>query len=527
MNDKGKMGMSAGRDDGNTAEEAVRQAPQRRKSARPGKIAYVSMDDLDFNPAAFRGREKGKKNYKKVLKVTGIALLMVFAALGCSYAGITYFYTNHFIQGTSINGYDCSGLTAYEAEQVLADAVENYSIVVSARDQEDQVIYGSDIDYTYISTGEVLELLKEQNPFQWIQGFLHTTSYTVSHETTFDRSLLEAELLSLDCAQEENQVEAENAYVAYNNTEFVIMPETEGSELNVKAAYTVLSEAILNNSSSVDFDTVGEDVYETADVTSDSSQLQTLVNSYNNLTSASITYTIGSETVTLDGSTIESWLSYDEKGQPVTDDAAFESYVATFVAQLAATYDTVGTTRTFTSTSGRTVSVYGSAYGWQIDQASETAQLLEEIQSGTVTTREPVYSMTANSRGTNDLGNTYIEVDLSEQHMYYYQNGSIVFESDFVSGLASNSGRKTPEGIYTLYYKTSPSVLKGDGYEQAVTYWMPFNGGIGFHDATWRSSFGGSIYLTNGSHGCINLPLSSAAELYELITYNVPIICFY
>ncbi len=69
----------------------------------------------------------------------------------------------------------------------------------------------------------------------------------------------------------------------------------------------------------------------------------------------------------------------------------------------------------------------------QIDQASEVAQLTQEIQSGTQTTREPVYSMTANAHGYNDIGNTYIEVDLSEQHMYFYQNGEDIFESDIVS----------------------------------------------------------------------------------------------
>ena len=161
-------------------------------------------------------------------------------------------------------------------------------------------------------------------------------------------------------------------------------------------------------------------------------------------------------------------------------------------------------------------------------------QLANEISTGAQITRDPVYSMTANSRGYNDLGNTYIEVDLSSQHMYYYQNGSIIFDSDIVSGNMSYADRQTPEGIFTLYNKKSPDVLRGaqkpDGtyeYEQPVTFWMPFNGGIGFHDATWQPYFGGDRYLTGGSHGCINLPYDSAAALYSIIQYNVPIICFY
>ena len=101
--------------------------------------------------------------------------------------------------------------------------------------------------------------------------------------------------------------------------------------------------------------------------------------------------------------------------------------------------------------------------------------------------------MRANAHGINDLGDTYIEVDLTEQYMWYYQNGNIIFQSEIVSGLPSDPDRKTPPGLFTLNSKSSPSVLRGEmtangtySYEQPVTYWMPFNGGIGFHDADWQ-----------------------------------------
>jgi lipoprotein-anchoring transpeptidase ErfK/SrfK len=358
-------------------------------------------------------------------------------------------------------------------------------------------------------------------------------SYTIEANTTFDKQLLETELKSLSCAQEENQVAPENAYVAYNDTGFEIVPETEGSELQIKQAYQALTEAISNSMSSIDFDAC-ESVYASAAVTSSSQELQDTLEAYNNFAQASITYTFGDETVTLDGNTIRDWLEFDEKGELVKDDASFQQHVTDFVAQLASQYDTVGTSRAFTATNGRTVYVYGSAYGWKIDKDAEAEQLMSEIRSGTQTTRDPVYSMTANSRGYNDFGNTYIEVDMGIQHMYYYQNGSLIFESDIVTGLMSDPERQTPEGVYTLYWKKSPDVLRGalqeDGtyeYETPVTYWMPFNGGIGFHDATWQPYFGGDRYLTGGSHGCINMPYDKAATLYDIIQYGVPIICFY
>ncbi len=501
-----------------------------RKSARPRKITYVPIGDEELENTVL----PVKKNHKK-LKVTGIVAAMLVVTAGCAYAGISYYYADRFFEGTVINGVDCSGKTALEAEQAIAKKVEDYSIEISARNLDPQMIEGSKINYKYASDGKILKLLKAQKPYKWVLGYIEPVTHTMETHTTFDRDLLETQLKELSCAKEENQVSPENAYVAFNDQQssFEIVPETQGSKLLLKKAYMTLDEAITENKRNVDFNTTG-DVYASAEVKSDSPELQQTVDAYNNFAKASITYTFGEETVTLDGNTIKTWLQFDEKGQLLQDEASFQQRVVEFVAQLAAQHDTVGTERSFNTTSGRTVSVYGSAYGWKIDQAAEAAQLTQEIRSGTQTAREPVYSMRANSYGYNDLGSTYIEVDLSAQHLYYYQNGQIILDSDFVSGNMAYADRQTPSGIFTLYYKKSPDILRGPKlpngkyeYETPVTYWMPFNGGIGFHDATWRSDFGGEDYLSNGSHGCINMPYDSAAALYDLIQYDVPIVCFY
>ena len=174
--------------------------------------------------------------------------------------------------------------------------------------------------------------------------------------------------------------------------------------------------------------------------------------------------------------------------------------------------------------------VSGGAYGWLIDQNAENEQLLSILKDGRQVEREPVYAQTAATRENCDMGNSYVEADLSRQHLWMYRDGVVILESDFVSGDTSK-GNTTPAGAYALYYKTSPFVLKsdtpGDSYETPVTYWMPFNGGIGFHDANWRGAFGGNIYTYSGSHGCVNLPNWAAAQMYENIEAGYPIICYY
>ena len=495
------------------------------RSARPTKIAYVPISEEELDEKIVPIQKKKHKG----LKVTGIIAAILAVTAGCAYGAVTYYYADRFFEGTYINGIDCSNKTAYEVEQAIASTVEAYSIEVTSRNQDPQTISGSQIGYQYMSDGEVLNLLKQQKPYEWVRGFMETRSYNTQENVTFDKTLLQNEVKALNCAQPENQVEPENAYVAMNGDEFTIVPETEGSKLKVKEAYKALDAAISGSQTSIDLGST-PDVYAVAAVTSEDSTLQATRDAYNNYTKASITYTFGDQTVTLDGSTLKNWLQFDEKGQLVQDDASFTQHVKDFVAQLASEHNTVGTTRSFNTTSGRTVSVYGSAYGWKIDQDAEAAQLTEEIRTGTQTTREPVYSMRANAYGYNDIGSTYIEVDLSSQHMYYYQGGSIIFDSDIVSGDIRYDDRATPPGIFTLYYKKSPDVLRGakkpDGtyeYETSVT----FNGGIGFHDATWQAYFGGDRYTYAGSHGCINMPLDAAATLYSIIDTNVPIVCFY
>jgi hypothetical protein len=110
---------------------------------------------------------------------------------------------------------------------------------------------------------------------------------------------------------------------------------------------------------------------------------------------------------------------------------------------------------------------------------------------------------------------TYADVNLTTQKMFFVKDGVKVLETDIVTGAPSMA---TPPGTFRVQGKSSPAVLVGPGYRSPVTYWMAFNGGIGFHDATWQSSFGGKRYLTNGSHGCINMPLAAAKTLYAYLS---------
>ena len=172
--------------------------------------------------------------------------------------------------------------------------------------------------------------------------------------------------------------------------------------------------------------------------------------------------------------------------------------------------------------------VQDNEYGYRIDQDAEVAQLLEDLKSGTAVTREPIYSKNGMQRnGTDDLVGSYIEVSLDAQHLWLYKDGSLVTETDIVSG--SPSKEETYRGAWPIAYKASPFTLSSEenGYSVEVKYWMPFVYGQGLHDANWQSAFGGDRYRTgNGSHGCINLPEDQAALIYNTIDGGYPIIIY-
>lgn len=242
----------------------------------------------------------------------------------------------------------------------------------------------------------------------------------------------------------------------------------------------------------------------------------------------SVTYQLpNNQTEVLDGLTIATWVN-GSQGLTVSVDAA---KVAAYVQGLRNKYDTPAGTQTWQSADGTTKSIK-TDYGWHIDQAKETEALIANIQSLQSVTREPVYASRAAQTEMPQWGKTFVEIDISSQHVYFYQDGNCVWDSKCVTGTATDPDRATPTGVFALKYKQRDRVLRGrinpqtgkPSYESPVAYWMPFNGNIGLHDANWRSSFGGNIYLKSGSHGCINLPPKNAKTLYELITPGTVIV---
>ncbi len=479
----------------------------------------------------------------------------VFFAAALSMVSLAEEGADTFVTGTRVNGIGIGGLDVEEAkERIEGFYAGEYTLSIRKQGGGQDQIKGTDIDYKVTVPQELSAILDAQNASGRNSGPSVDNTHTLAMTGTFSQEKLAAAIQALSCISGADITVTSDAHIsAYAEGEpFTIIPAVQGNNVDVEKTTALITQAVQSGETSVDLEASG--CYYTVSVWETSPELTALCDAMNRLREREIQYVFGENRESLSGEVMAAWITGSQGGVLSFDQAKITAYVT----ELAARYDTAGTARTFTTVSGAEKQLTGP-YGWKIDVAGETAALTQLIQmtalsgggqaegtgeasaqtdgtaapawNGNILEREPVYSAAAAARGT-DWGTTYAEVDLTGQHVYMIKDGAVVWDAPCVTGNLSK-GYDTPAGIYSLAYKQKDKVLRGaklaDGsyeYESPVDYWMPFNGGIGFHDANWRGEFGGAIYKTNGSHGCVNLPPSKAAALYELVYKGMPVICY-
>ena len=477
-----------------------------------------AIDELEENPDLKKHRRR---------KAVRRGLLIIVALVVLAYAGVAVYFMSHFLPFTTINGNDFSGKNESQVHSFMQDQVNNYTLTLKESDGGTEIIDGTDISLEYVKDDSVGKLLKSQNVFLWIQSLWEHPEITASVGVKYDQDKLDKVIENLVCMKPEEQVESVAAHPEFQNTEFVIVEEVVGTQIDTEKFHTEVHNAIEGFIPELDMKEAG--CYILPKYVKDSPEVAAARDTMNQYLRANITYDFNPFTEVVDASVISQWVTVDAEMNVTFNQDSVRGYIAS----LAEKYDTYGKPRSFVTGLGNTVEVTGGNFGWRIDQEAEYAALTANIQNGETVTREANYANRGLSHDVNDFGNTYVEVDLTNQHMFFFQNGQCVLQSDIVTG-NPNEGNATPQGTYTLAYKQKDTVLRGpkqpDGtykWESPVSYWMPFNGGIGLHDAPWRSSFGGSIYVGGGSHGCVNLPPDVAAQLYGYVDAGTPVICHY
>ena len=500
-----------------TVEEAVENPEE--MTAEETSTEETTIEDSEA--------EEEPKKSRKALKIVAISVLATLCVLAAVYFLVAKKYSECFLMGTFVNGTDCSGMTVDEVGDLLQKQVEEYVLTIEGANVQKEEIKGTDIGIVYIGYKELKESFDAQSPYAWPKALFDTNEITVEIDFEYDTKKLEERIATLECLKPENQIVAVAATVIYQDGKFVIQDESYGTQIDTEKFKEVIVGAVASIGTKVNIEESG--CYIQPRFTKDSAEVIAARDEMNKYLTASITYSFDNVVVTLDNSQVYQWISVDENMAPVISTDGVKAFAKTLESK----YNTSNRGGQITTPTGKVADVALAGYGRTIGVDAETEQLIAEIKEGKTVTREPIFSRNATPEGQTIWGSTYIEVDISAQHMWYIVNGQVAFETDVVTGKKGQND--TPTGTYTILEKIKGKYLRGrlvngkPSYITWVDYWMRVTwSGIGFHDASWQNGiFGGDRYVTNGSHGCINMPPAKAAELYGMISKGTVVVIHY
>lgn len=473
-----------------------------------------------------KGKKRKKKKQKKILIGVYLSLILLLG-VAAAYIWRSNYYKVHFYQDTWINGQDCSDMTAGQVKNLLQEKISEYALNITTKEGETYTVTGPQFHLTYVDDGGVDQLLADQKPLEWILHAFKGGKYEVSANATYEEESVEPILRSLPFMNE--AVQPQDAALQETADGYTIVPEVEGNALDEEKVISLVQDAIKNDTTELSL--ADQDCYLKPSVYQNDESLNQQMNTLNSLTGAKLTYTVKGTTSTINHEVLKSWLVQDENGNYSIDESKEEE----FIDQLADQIDTYGKTRKFTTHDGAQITLATNKYGWQVDREKSLENLKEALAEGKQQEMELSYSHKAKGTSDNDLGDVYVEISIDKQTMWCYKNGQLVVETPVVTGDISKEGRATPKnGCWPIFWKTTEYTMNGPKdengtpeYTAFVHYWMPFNGGVGIHDLASRGdNFGGDIYKTNGSHGCINTPLEAAKTIYETVSVGTPVIVY-
>ena len=472
---------------------------------------------------------------KKAIWITiSILILIPVLLVGGCYAAVRYQFKDTFMPGIFINGCYAADYTPEELNSELKKNTEYPDFTIRDKDVNEYTFSLEEIKYDQDYLSQIKKIHASQSVVSLAKWFVGEDvtfdEMTIEPERTYDADILHSYLDSLPCLEDNSDPTGKIVEIRRNHNGYYLYDETRNLLSHEKASKAIeetLSKGIY------EIDLFDSGCYIEVDHTS---QMKDALEKWEELSQyveSVITYEFGERTEVVDGSVISGFIATDEKGELLYDESGSlyldEAKIKEYVKKLAEKYNTVNKPREFKATRGERVTVYTGTYGYKLDEKAEFEYLSSMIKRKNRLTRKPEFSQKAFTEEyslNDDIGKTYIEIDMTNQKMYYYQNGRCLIDTPVVTGNTS-LGRGTPEKVCYVYGKERNRVLRGEGYASFVNFWMPVYGGVGIHDATWRGSYGGKIYRTNGSHGCINTPYKEVSKLYEMVEIGTPVIIFY
>jgi len=462
--------------------------------------------------------------HKRGIEIAGgiVGLL----AVGYIATSLTLQHNQKFLMNTQIAGVDVSGKTADQVTDQVSHALEHrtYHVV-----EHGQAIYSFNSKSAGISIDtqhDLQKLAKHQNYWSWPLALMNSASADDSVRlgklNVSSASMQQLVNQIMKTAGNTKRTKTENAKLVYKNDQVAIQKEVQGTEINTKALKIVVKKALADGKTSINL----KDAYVKPTLTSTSKALTTAKTKAQPYAKEVAKYNINGHKFQIPNNTILGWIQVDKAGQVTLN----QKSVLAYVNKLNDKYHTYHTTRTFKSTMRGTVKINGGLFGWSIKTKKEAAALSKQVLAGKDFSRTPIISGSGYHNKKTDIGNTYIEVDKQNQHMWVYVNGKVKVSTDVVTG--KPGAHATTTGVWNLWSKQRHATLRGQNdngssYTQPVAYWMPFDDtGEGIHDSPWQPQYGGTWYKSHGSHGCVNTPPSVVGKVYDAVPVGTPVVVF-
>lgn len=504
---------------------------------------------------------------KKGFKILGMFLAIGLVFFAGIYVLLARYYTDGFPCFTWINGVYCTGKSVEELNNELVAQYEYHDFKINGANGEVLVITPEDVDLKVDYTRSLNEFLDNSNPYAWGVNVFRNLVVTYEPEITFDRSRLFDKVSKWEIFEEKDRpivtIVKNDGYELINEKQMVPDKETILDAVNI---------AFDSGKTELDL-AEKEGCYKELPLSEKDEQLIKIFDKLDAVQNCGITYSVMGMDIPADKKTVSGWILtdkdlyaaeeeeiskkspgsglfiaggreiadleeegvfneegflFDTEGNPIVS----ERKMYEFLQNLADTYDTSWCLDNYRNGTGNQIVIRDNSKGngalFEIDDEFDylKAAFLGNTKEKPVKRELALVNGIVTYDASEKLGNTYIEVNMGKQELYYYVDGVLSMEMPVVTGNV-NRGRGTPTGIYNVYNKRYHTYLRGVDYVSYVNYWLGVNKGVGIHDANWRSKFGEEIYKRDGSHGCINCPEAQVGQLWEVVEVGTPVVLYY
>lgn len=462
---------------------------------------------------------------KNAFRILIILIMLTIIVPGLSYIGLAYYYRDTYSYGTVINGIYATGKTPEEVNGELVKGEDYSTLYIGLEDKIYDVksdTIGYSIDYL-----EPLKLYKQmQNPYLWIENVLDgMKNRDVRPKVTYDEDALRK---VMDDISPQRLGEPFVCEIEYSEDGY-ILNDNKARQYDYDKCVSMVKEAIGRGQLYVILDdTCLKDISYTEEEQR-SRQMYGLIEGYHG---TAVTIKLEDTDIKLNNAELDSLLCRDEDGMPMLSDSGdlviTKESVADGLKNVVAPYNTYNN-HFFKTHDGRTVHLTKGTLGNSVN----TSVIVDEVYDALIAGDRNITASLEYSRKMNEkeqesagkIGDTYIEIDIDAQRMYFYKDGKLLVKINVVTGTHSK-GQDTPEGVYYIYNMKRNTYLVGENYRCFVYCWMAIYRGVGIHDATWRKLWEDDTYLLNGSHGCINTPLDEARTIYDNAYVGLPVIVY-